>query len=152
MAKAKLRSQGKKLSTVTLIFWTLFMLTLVIIFLLALGIVYLPNTNDDSSSTTDLSSFRRKTSERWFHLIWLISFSSIWFWFEMCLIIHISWLRFPELVSVWWKGRSSGLRFFLGSRELSSITIFWSVFASSYGSVIMYHKVLVFERFRSVKE
>ncbi|XP_058785484.1 probable prolyl 4-hydroxylase 3 [Vicia villosa] len=63
MAKAKLRSQGKKLSTVTLIFWTLFMLTLVIIFLLALGIVYLPNTSDDSSSTTDLSSFRRKTSE-----------------------------------------------------------------------------------------
>ncbi|CAK8569138.1 unnamed protein product [Lathyrus sativus] len=62
MAKGKLRSQGKKLSTVTLIFWTLFMLTLVIIFLLALGIVYLPNTSDDSS-TTDLSSFRRKTSE-----------------------------------------------------------------------------------------
>ncbi|CAL5205486.1 unnamed protein product [Lathyrus oleraceus] len=62
MAKAKLRSHGKKLSTVTLIFWTLFMLTLVIIFLLALGIVYLPNTSDDSS-TTDLSSFRRKTSE-----------------------------------------------------------------------------------------
>ncbi|CAI8600149.1 unnamed protein product [Vicia faba] len=63
MAKSKLRSQGKKLSTVTLIFWTLFMLTLVIIFLLALGIVYLPNTSDDSSSTTDLSSFRRKNSE-----------------------------------------------------------------------------------------
>ncbi|KAI5402764.1 probable prolyl 4-hydroxylase 3 [Lathyrus oleraceus] len=62
MAKAKLRSHGKKLSTVTLIFWTLFMLTLVIIFLLALGIVYLPNTSDDSS-TTDLSSFRRKASE-----------------------------------------------------------------------------------------
>jgi prolyl 4-hydroxylase len=65
MAKAKYsRSPGKKLSTVTLIFWTLFMLTLVIIVLLALGIVYLPNTSDDSSTTTDLSGFRRKTSER----------------------------------------------------------------------------------------
>ncbi|KAK2446553.1 putative prolyl 4-hydroxylase [Trifolium repens] len=64
MAKAKYsRSPGKKLSTVTLIFWTLFMLTLVIIVLLALGIVYLPNTSDDSSTTTDLSGFRRKTSE-----------------------------------------------------------------------------------------
>ncbi|WJX36078.1 putative prolyl 4-hydroxylase 3 [Trifolium repens] len=64
MAKAKYsRSPGKKLSTVTLIFWTLFMLTLVIIVLLALGIVYLPNTSDDSSITTDLSGFRRKTSE-----------------------------------------------------------------------------------------
>ncbi|MCH84298.1 prolyl 4-hydroxylase subunit alpha-1-like [Trifolium medium] len=65
MAKGKYtRSLGKKLSTVTLIFWTLFMLTLVIIVLLALGIVYLPNTSDDSSTTTDLSGFRRKTSER----------------------------------------------------------------------------------------
>ncbi|GAU24949.1 hypothetical protein TSUD_311840 [Trifolium subterraneum] len=64
MAKGKYtRSLGKKLSTVTLIFWTLFMLTLVIIVLLALGILYLPSTGDDSS-TTDLSGFRRKTSER----------------------------------------------------------------------------------------
>ncbi|CAJ2642899.1 probable prolyl 4-hydroxylase 3 [Trifolium pratense] len=64
MAKGKYtRSLGKKLSTVTLIFWTLFMLTILIIVLLALGILYLPNTTDDSSTITDLNGFRRKTSE-----------------------------------------------------------------------------------------
>ncbi|KAJ1421577.1 Prolyl 4-hydroxylase, alpha subunit [Sesbania bispinosa] len=65
MAKGKYthtRAQGRKWSTVTLVLWTLFMLTVVIFVLLALGIVYLPTTNDDSS-TTDLSAFRRKTSE-----------------------------------------------------------------------------------------
>lgn len=67
MAKGKLhtRSQGKKWSMVTLIFWMLSMLTLVILVLLALGVVYLPTTGDDSSNT-DLSAFRRKTSERCF--------------------------------------------------------------------------------------
>jgi hypothetical protein len=129
MAKAKyLRSPGKKLSTVTLIFWTLFMLTLVIIVLLALGIVYLPNTSDDSSTTTDLSGFRRKTSERWFDFDVISFYYFVWFWFEMCLIFRVLWLPFLELVSVWRKGRSSGLKFFHGSQELSSITIFWSVF------------------------
>lgn len=68
MAKGKYthtRSRGKKLSTVTLVFWMLLMLTLVILVLLALGIVYLPTTSEDSP-TTDLSAFRRKTSERCF--------------------------------------------------------------------------------------
>jgi hypothetical protein len=46
----------------------------------------------------------------------------------MCLIFRVLWLPFLELVSVWRKGRSSGLKFFHGSQELSSITIFWSVF------------------------
>lgn len=65
MAKGKLhtRSQGKKWSTVTLIFWMLLMFTLVLLVLLALGVVYLPTTGDDSSNI-DLSAFRRKTSER----------------------------------------------------------------------------------------
>lgn len=52
MAKGKHthpRSPVKKLSTLILL--TLFMLTLVIILLLALGILYLPNTTDDSLIT-----------------------------------------------------------------------------------------------------
>ncbi|XP_057435101.1 probable prolyl 4-hydroxylase 3 [Lotus japonicus] len=65
MAKGKFthtRSQGKRWSTVTLVASMLFMLTLVILLLLALGIVYLPTTDDDSP-ITDLSSFRRRTSQ-----------------------------------------------------------------------------------------
>lgn len=124
MAKGKHthpRSQVKKLSTLILL--TLFMLTLVIIVLLALGILYLPNTTDDSLITD-----RRKIYERWFYFH-VISFCySVWFWFGMCLIFHVLWLLLLELVSVWRKRRSSGLKFFHGSQELSSITIFWLVF------------------------
>ncbi|KAL5166526.1 putative prolyl 4-hydroxylase 3 [Glycine soja] len=54
--------KGKKWSTFSLVLWVLFFLTLILILLLALGIVYLPTTDDDFP-TTDLSAFRRKTSQ-----------------------------------------------------------------------------------------
>jgi len=66
MAKGKhahSRTQGKKWSTFSLFMWTLFFLTLILVVLLALGIVYLPTTEDDFP-TADLASFRRKTSQR----------------------------------------------------------------------------------------
>ncbi|KAH1244213.1 putative prolyl 4-hydroxylase 3 [Glycine max] len=65
MAKGKhthTRAQGKKWSTFSLVLWALFFLTLILVVLLALGIVYLPTTDDDFP-TTDLSAFRRKTSQ-----------------------------------------------------------------------------------------
>ncbi|KAL9276389.1 hypothetical protein ACSQ67_026072 [Phaseolus vulgaris] len=63
MAKGKhahTRTQGKKWSTFSLFLWTLFFLTLILIVLLALGIVYLPTTEDDFP-TVDLAAFKRKT-------------------------------------------------------------------------------------------
>ncbi|XP_028766385.1 probable prolyl 4-hydroxylase 3 [Neltuma alba] len=64
MARGKFaRSQGKKWSTLTLAFFMLFMLSIVLLMLLALGIVSLPITTDDSPPT-DLSAFRRKISDR----------------------------------------------------------------------------------------
>ncbi|KAK4276484.1 hypothetical protein QN277_014627 [Acacia crassicarpa] len=64
MARGKFaRSQGKKCSTFTLVFFMLFMLSIVLLMLPALGIVSLPIATDDSPPT-DLSAFRRKTSER----------------------------------------------------------------------------------------
>ncbi|CAJ1973181.1 unnamed protein product [Sphenostylis stenocarpa] len=65
MAKGKhahTRAQGKKWSTFSLFLWTLFFLTLILVVLLALGIVYLPTTDDDFP-TADLTAFRRKTSQ-----------------------------------------------------------------------------------------
>ncbi|KAJ7957916.1 Prolyl 4-hydroxylase alpha-like protein [Quillaja saponaria] len=63
MAKGRYtRVQGKKRSTFMLVLSMLFMLSLVLLMLLALGIVSLPISTDDSP--TDLSSFRRKISER----------------------------------------------------------------------------------------
>ncbi|XP_054799730.1 probable prolyl 4-hydroxylase 3 isoform X1 [Prosopis cineraria] len=63
MARGKFaRSQGKKWSIFTLVFFMLFMLSTVLLMLLALGIVSLPITDD--SLPTDLSAFRRKISER----------------------------------------------------------------------------------------
>ncbi|KAG4909192.1 putative prolyl 4-hydroxylase 3 [Glycine soja] len=65
MAKGKhsyTRAQGKKWSTFSLVLWALFFLTLILVLLLALGIVYLPTTDDDFP-TPDLSVFRRKTSQ-----------------------------------------------------------------------------------------
>lgn len=65
MARGKFaRSQGKKWSTFTLVFFMLFMLSIVLLVLLALGIVSLPVTADDPPPT-DLSAFRRKISERY---------------------------------------------------------------------------------------
>jgi len=125
MAKGKHthpRSQVKKLSTLILL--TLFMLTLVIIVLLALGILYLPNTTDDSLITD-----RRKIYERWFYCNFILFHfdSHSWNVFNFsCFLIDL--LLLLELVSVRRKRRSSGLKFFHGSQELSSITIFWLVF------------------------
>ena len=59
--------KGKKWSTFSLVLWVLFFLTLILILLLALGIVYLPTTDDDFP-TTDLSAFRRKTSQRCYYI------------------------------------------------------------------------------------
>ncbi|KAI4316989.1 hypothetical protein L6164_024906 [Bauhinia variegata] len=64
MAKVKYgRIQGKKWSTFTLVLSMLFMLSVVLLMLLALGMVSLPISTDDSPPT-DLSAFRRKTVER----------------------------------------------------------------------------------------
>ncbi|KAG4925190.1 hypothetical protein JHK87_050730 [Glycine soja] len=54
--------KGKKWSTFSLVLWVLFFLTLILVLLVALGIVYLPTTDDDFP-TTDLNAFRRKTSQ-----------------------------------------------------------------------------------------
>lgn len=66
MAKGKYtnpRAQGKKWFTFKLVLSMLFMLTIVLLVLLALGVVYLPTTGDDYP-TTDLSAFGRRISER----------------------------------------------------------------------------------------
>lgn len=64
MAKGRhTRLYGRKWSTFTLAFSVLFMLSLVLLMLLALGIVSLPVSSDDSTPN-DLSSFRRRIVER----------------------------------------------------------------------------------------
>ncbi|GMN35869.1 hypothetical protein TIFTF001_005591 [Ficus carica] len=64
MAKGRYtRLHGRKWSTATLVFSMLFMLSVVILMLLALGIVSLPVSSDDSPPN-DLSSFRRRIVER----------------------------------------------------------------------------------------
>lgn len=64
MAKGRYtRLHGRKWSTATLVFSMLFMLSVVLLMLLALGIVSLPVSSDDSPPN-DLSSFRRRIVER----------------------------------------------------------------------------------------
>ncbi|XP_021902499.1 probable prolyl 4-hydroxylase 3 [Carica papaya] len=64
MAKARYpRFQGKKFSTWTLVLSMLFVLTVVIFMLLALGIYSLPMSSDDSTPN-ELTSFRRMAVER----------------------------------------------------------------------------------------
>lgn len=65
MAKARYpRFQGKKFSTWTLVLSMLFVLTVVIFMLLALGIYSLPMSSDDSTPN-ELTSFRRMAVERY---------------------------------------------------------------------------------------
>lgn len=65
MAKGKYtRVAGKRWSTFTLVLTMLFMLTVVLLMLLALGIFSLPIASDDFSPN-DLSAFRRKIGERY---------------------------------------------------------------------------------------
>ncbi|GMP81731.1 hypothetical protein CsSME_00036344 [Camellia sinensis var. sinensis] len=54
------RHQAKRLSTVTLVFAMLFMLTLVLLMLLALGILSLPVSSDDSPPMGNRINFGRK--------------------------------------------------------------------------------------------
>ena len=62
MAKGRYsRGHGKRWSTLALVLSLLFMLTVVLLMLLALGIVSLPIGTVDSDAANDLSSFRRKT-------------------------------------------------------------------------------------------
>ncbi|XP_060673100.1 probable prolyl 4-hydroxylase 3 [Ziziphus jujuba] len=64
MAKARYaRSQSKRLSTFKLVLSMLFMLTVVLLMLFALGIVSLPVSSDEAP-LNDISSFRRRAVER----------------------------------------------------------------------------------------
>ncbi|XP_062163461.1 probable prolyl 4-hydroxylase 3 isoform X2 [Alnus glutinosa] len=64
MAKGRYaRLQGRKLSTLTLVLSMLFVISIFLLMLLALGIFSLPISTDDSSPN-DLSSFRRRSFER----------------------------------------------------------------------------------------
>ncbi|XP_062101611.1 probable prolyl 4-hydroxylase 3 [Humulus lupulus] len=64
MAKGRYtRLNGRKWSTITLVFSVMFTLSVVLLMLLALGIVSLPVSSDDSPPN-DLSSFRRRIVER----------------------------------------------------------------------------------------
>ncbi|GMY28173.1 probable prolyl 4-hydroxylase 3 [Fagus crenata] len=64
MAKGRhSRLHGKKWSTITLVLFMLFMLSVVLLMLLALGIVSLPISTEDSPPN-DLSYFTRRTVER----------------------------------------------------------------------------------------
>jgi prolyl 4-hydroxylase len=65
MAKGRhSRLHGKKWSTITLVLFMLFMLSVVLLMLLALGIVSLPISTEDSPPN-DLSYFTRRTVERY---------------------------------------------------------------------------------------
>ena len=65
MAKGKYgRLRSSKWSTFTLVLSMLFMLTVVLLMLVAIGIVSLPESDEDSLTPNDLSSFRRRIVER----------------------------------------------------------------------------------------
>lgn len=57
------RLQAKKWPTLTLVLSMLFMLTIVLLMLLAMGIFYIP-IGDDDSPPNDLTSFRRRAFEK----------------------------------------------------------------------------------------
>ncbi|EEF52784.1 probable prolyl 4-hydroxylase 3 [Ricinus communis] len=58
------RLQARKMSTLTLVFSMLFMLTVVLLMLLALGIFSLPMSTDDSPPNDLAASYRRMAAER----------------------------------------------------------------------------------------
>ncbi|KAH1189965.1 putative prolyl 4-hydroxylase 3 [Glycine soja] len=101
MAKGKhshTRAQGKKWSTFSLVLWALFFLTLILVSLLAPSIVYLPTT-DDNFPTTDLSTFRRKTSQSGESLVEnLEQWTEILSWEPRAFIYHNFLVSFRNLL------------------------------------------------------
>ena len=132
MAKGRYtRLHGRKMSTFMLVLSTLFMLSVVLLMLLALGILSLPMSSDDSPPN-DLSGFRRRIVERYafrneFAISWiLICFEvmTIRFLNDRDFDYFFYFFKFFAAEAMdWGREGSSGLKFSLGSQELSYITI-----------------------------